>query len=84
MNIQIINKDISIGCEVWNCGRQWGHRAKCFYKGQEIAEKSVRYYNRTWEAYQFDTVKSCLMDMVDKQNVIPLSDRIAMARFINR
>ena len=85
MRIEKINEDVSIGCEVWSRGNQaWGHEAKLFYQGQEVAKNRVRYYNRTWEAYQFDSVKSGLMSKVDKEKTIPLSDRIALAKFINR
>lgn len=85
MIIEKVTEDLSIGCEVWNRGNQaWGHEAKLFYKGQEIAKNRVRYYNRTWEAYQFDTVKSGLMDVVDKDKAIPLSERIILAKFISR
>ncbi len=84
MTIQKINDKLSIGCEVWNRGNSaWGHRAKAFYNGEEVASRSVRYYNRTWEAYQFDTAKSLLMDVLDNEKVVPLADRVAMARFIN-
>lgn len=82
---QEINKEISIECKVWNRGNNaWGHEAKCFLNGQEVASQKVRYYNRTWEAYQFDTVKNCLMDKVDKEKVLSLANRVALARFINR
>lgn len=84
MTIEKVNEDLSIGCESFSNSRNWGHLAKCFYQGREVASKKVFYQNRTWEAYQFDTVKSCLMDTVDSQKVVPLADRIAMARFINR
>lgn len=84
MNIQKVNKNVSIGCESFSNSRNWGHRAVCFYKGGEVESLKVFYQNRTWEAYQFDTVKSCLLSKLDESKAIPLSDRIAISRFINK
>lgn len=84
MQIEKVNENVSIGCEVWSNSRAWGHEARLFYKGEEVAKNRVRYYNRTWEAYQFDSVKGGLMSKVDNEKTIPLSDRIALAKFINR
>jgi hypothetical protein len=84
MQLEKINEDVSIGCEVYNNSRAWGHEAKLFYRGQEVAKNRVRYHNRTWEAYQFDSVKKGLLSKVDKEKTIPLSDRVALAKFINR
>lgn len=84
MTIQKVNEDISIGCEVWNRGNSaWGHEAKLFYKGEEVESNRVRYYNRTWEAYQFDTVKSGLMSKLDESKSLSLSERRAIALAIN-
>ena len=85
MTIQKINDKLSIECEVWNRGNSaWGHRAKAFYNGEEVANVSVRYYNRTWEAYQFDSVKGGLMSKLDNTKILSLADRVVIARFINR
>ena len=85
MTIQKINDKLSIGYEVWSHGNSaWGHRAKAFYNNEEVANVSFRYYNRTWEAYQFDSVKGGLMSKLDSEKVVPLADRVALARFINR
>ena len=85
MQIQKINDKLSIGCEVWNRGRSaWGHRAVLFVNGLSFDNSSVRYYNRTWEAYQFDSVKSILMSKLDNTKILSLADRVAIARFINR
>lgn len=84
MQLEKVNENIIIGCEVYNNSRAWGHIAKCFYKGNEVAEARIRYHNRTWEAYQYDSVKQKLVGKVDELKTIPLSERVALARFINR
>lgn len=83
MTIIIVNKDVIIACEVWNRGNQaWGHEARCFYKGVEVEKARARYYNRTWERYQFESVMLELVDRLDYRKSIPLSDRIAMYKKI--
>jgi len=81
MTTQKIGIHVEIVCEVWNRGNNaWGHRAVCMYNGYQVAENKVRYYNRTWEAYQFDTVKGGLLTKLDKEKVVPLVDRILIAK----
>lgn len=52
-------------CESWSTSRAWGPRVK-LYTGTNyapIADVKIRYYNRTWEAYQY---QSCMRAAVDK------------------
>lgn len=67
----IITKTTSNGtrfefvCESWSTSRAWGHRVK-LYTGTNyapIADVKIRYYNRTWEAYQY---QSCMLAAVDR------------------
>lgn len=67
----IITKTTSNGtefkfvCESWSNSRAWGHRVKiyvddCYYPSTDV---KIRYYNRTWEAYQY---QSCMHAAVDR------------------
>lgn len=52
-------------CESWSTSRAWGHRVKmyvddCYYPSADV---KIRYYNRTWEAYQY---QSCMHAAVGK------------------
>lgn len=52
-------------CESWSNSRAWGHRVKiyvddCYYPSTDV---KIRYYNRTWEAYQY---QSCMRAAVDR------------------
>ena len=78
MIIRKINDDVSIACETYSNSRAWGHIARCIYRGQEIEQARARYYNRTWERYQFESVMCGLVDKLDKTKAIPLADRVAM------
>ena len=41
--------------ESWSRSNAWGHRSVLLVNGRELEESKVRYYNRTWEYYQFQT-----------------------------
>ena len=79
MQVKTINENTSIECEVFSNYRNWGHIAKCIYQARVVETVKCFYQNRTWEAYQFDSVKSCLLSKLDKNKTIPLSDRYAIA-----
>ena len=78
MIIRKINDDVSIALESYSNSRAWGHIARCIYRGREIEQARVRYQNRTWERYQFESVMCGLVDKLDKTKAIPLADRVAM------
>lgn len=42
-------------CEGYSNSRAWGHRVVLFENGREMADVKIRYYNRTWECYTFQT-----------------------------
>ena len=54
--IQINNNEYTFFNEVWEVRYAWGHSSELYLNSVKIAESSVRYYNRTWESYQFQSV----------------------------
>ena len=44
-------------CESWSNSRGWGHRVVLFKNGIEINEAKIKYQNRTWECYVY---QSCM------------------------
>ena len=66
-------KDYSIICEYWETSRAWGHRAILMYKGMRIQEAKIRYYNRTWEVYRF---QSCMKKLISIYHDEKLEDSI--------
>jgi len=42
-------------CEGYSNSRAWGHRVVLLENGIEKADVKIRYYNRTWECYKFQT-----------------------------
>lgn len=59
---QIGNDNYEFVCEGWSNSRAWGHEVHLFRNGWEIAENRIRYYNRTWENYRF---QSCMLGAID-------------------
>lgn len=43
-------------CRGWDTSRAWGHECFVIDGALEVARERVRYYNRTWEAYRFQSV----------------------------
>lgn len=50
--------EMLIHCEVYSYSRGWGHRATIVYDGDRWPDfkKRITYYNRTWEAFKFESV----------------------------
>lgn len=50
--------DVLIHCEVYSYTYGWGHRACIVYCGDDFVnfKKRITYYNRTWEAFKFESV----------------------------
>lgn len=51
-----LNKDIDIIAEHQNTRSGFRHVATLMYKGRGVEETKATYLNRTWEAYEFQSV----------------------------
>jgi len=66
MHIKEINMDkisngkmfgtIDIYAEGWETRYSWGHTAEVSVNFETVARAKIRYYNRTWESYRFQSV----------------------------
>jgi len=58
----IVNDKIAIGAEVYRTSRSWGHKAHLYRRtpsdqdDEHIQSAKVRYFNRTWERYEFESI----------------------------
>ena len=59
---EIGNVNYEFVCEGWSNSRGWGHEVHLFRNNWEIAKNRIRYYNRTWENYRFQT---CMLGAID-------------------
>lgn len=83
MKIYKITENLSISGEVYSNSNAWGHEVKAFWRGREVEKNRVRYYNRTWERYAFETAWSGLLDKLDKQGLdgfVKWTDRVSFAK----
>jgi hypothetical protein len=80
--LEKITDNLYVKSECFSNSKNWGHLSIAIYNGNDIAKKKIVYLNRTWEARQFDTVKSCLLDILDTQKILPLYERVAFARYL--
>ena len=54
-------------CESWSTRTSWGHEVT-LYKNDyyKIGLSKIRYYNRTWESYQYQTaIKSVIYNTIE-------------------
>ena len=63
----IYNKEINgvkftLVCESWSTRNSWGHQVT-LYKNDtvRIGRANIRYYNRTWECYQYQSAIRCVI-----------------------
>ena len=55
-------------CNYWETSRAWGHEVRLCKHGIEVGRARVRYYNRTWERYTFQSAMySALADYERKE-----------------
>lgn len=50
------NNEVVINCEVYETRQSWGHRCKVYIDGQYWDSYKIRYYNRTWERFEFESL----------------------------
>lgn len=54
-------------CESWRTRNSWGHEVT-LYKNDtfEVGRAKIRYYNRTWECYQYQSaIKSVIYNAIE-------------------
>lgn len=82
METYIFSDDLKFEAWYFESSRSWGHKARAIYKGRELSEVKVVYQNRTWEAYKYQSVMQKLVDVLDCDQIVPLSERLNASRMI--
>ena len=57
-------REYSIVNEYWETSHAWGHKSTLVAQCGEVESRKVRYYNRTWESYKYQTCMSGLLDSI--------------------
>ena len=71
--MKIGENEYSFNNEVWSTSRAWGHHTEFMINGEVVSKCKLRYYNRTWESYQF---RSCMRQSVHNYLDKLLEERI--------
>ncbi len=78
MKVFKINDAFSIICESWNTKSAWGHKASIVDVGGKVYDViKFRYYNRTWERWQYESILLQAFHNLEKKysDIVPLKDR---------
>ena len=66
-NREINGVKFTLECESWSTRSSWGHEVTLYKNAVKISRVKVRYYNRTWECYQYQSaIKSVIFDVLEK------------------
>ena len=60
-NREINGVKFTIECESWSTRSSWGHEVTLYKNAVKIGRAKVRYYNRTWECYQYQSAIRCVI-----------------------
>ena len=55
--------------EYWETSRAWGHKSTLIAPWGEVESHKVRYYNRTWERYTYESCMSGLIETILEDNL---------------
>ena len=50
--------------EYWETSRAWGHKSTLVAPWGEVESRKVKYLNRTWESYKYQTCMSGLLNSI--------------------
>ena len=70
MKLFKINNKISIVAKFEKTRNGFRHRATLLLNGRDVDEKTESYLNRTWEAYEFQTVLHSLINKTKYLNPV--------------
>lgn len=64
---EINSKNFTIFCDYWGTRNSWGHEATLYVDSKKIKSYKIRYYNRTWERYTFQSViNACIYSALEE------------------
>ena len=62
-------REYNIVNETWKTSRAWGHKSTLVATWGEVESRKVRYYNRTWERYTYESCMSGLIETILEDNL---------------
>ena len=55
--------------ETWETSRAWGHKSTLIAPWGEVESRKVKYLNRTWERYTYESCMSGLINTILENNL---------------
>lgn len=77
-------KEYNIVNESWSTSNSWGHKSTLIAPWGEVESKKVRYHNRTYESYTYQTCMRCLIDTILENSLKSYIKQIKEIRGITR
>ena len=62
-------KEYNIVNEYWETSNSWGHKSTLIAPWGEVESRKVKYINRTWESYAYQTCMSGLIETILEDNL---------------
>ena len=62
-------REYNIVNEYWETSRAWGHKSTLIAPWGEVESRKVRYINRTWERYTYESCMSGLIETILEDNL---------------
>lgn len=62
-------REYNIVNETWETSRAWGHKSTLVAPWGEVESRKVKYINRTWESYKYQSCMSGLIDTILEDNL---------------
>ena len=62
-------REYNIVNEYWETSRAWGHKSTLIAPWGEVESRKVKYLNRTWERYTYESCMSGLLDTILEDNL---------------
>lgn len=62
-------REYNIVNEYWETSRAWGHKSTLIAPWGEVESRKVKYLNRTWERYTYESCMSGLIDTILEDNL---------------
>ena len=62
-------REYNIVNEYWENSNSWGHKSTLIAPWGEVESHKVRYYNRTWERYTYESCMSGLINTILEDNL---------------
>lgn len=77
------DKDLYVVCYSENRGRSgFNHIGKIFYKNKLVCTDKIKYYNRTWEAWEYQSILRSCENWIDNNLKLEHFKRLSTCDYI--